>query len=142
MMRLLPSPTLHLIERRTRIFVPALVEPSSPTGRIGRPRKLAHVVGKLAKSLLARGQGRFGALAFSNLLGNDVDADDTAVSLSQRMPISHPDTFCIFPIRSLAADFYAGNRLTGAQYCSHDLFDVVGNLGNRFPHRTPNMVGD
>src|SRR5262249_19118609 len=58
MVHFLPSPPLHLFERRPGVVVPALVEPISPALSVRRPGELTDVVGKFAKTRLAFAQRR------------------------------------------------------------------------------------
>jgi len=74
-----------VVQGHSCIIVPSLVEPGSPTARIGRPSELAHVVGKLAKSSFAFRERRFGPLALRDFLGNDIDAKNGTGGVFQRM---------------------------------------------------------
>src|SRR5688500_7663827 len=53
MMDFLPSPSLHLFEGRTCIFVPTPVVPKDPSRGIGHPGELRHMVGQRPKPLFA-----------------------------------------------------------------------------------------
>src|SRR5262247_2048890 len=93
----LPTPALHLFGRCSRVVVPAFVIPVSAARRVGHPGERTHVVGKIAKArlafaqrLLAGGEHRRGTLALGNVLGHDVDADDSSIRASQRMPVGDP----------------------------------------------------
>ena len=56
------------------------------------------------------------------------------------MPIRDPDAIYIRAVRSLAVDLDAGDRLAGAYDMLHDLFDLFGNLRNRFAHGSAQMI--
>jgi hypothetical protein len=139
---LLPLRALHLLQCHFRIVVPTFVEPSSSTDRIGRPGELAHVVGKLPKSSLAFSKRRFGTFAFCNFLGNNIDAENAASGILQRVPVGKPDTLCVTAVRSLAADLYACDGLASAENRLHYLLDLIGNLRDRVSHGPSDVVRD
>src|SRR5262245_38394 len=56
MVQFLPAKALYLIERGSGIVIPSLVVPIPLAFRVGRPGKLAHVVGELAEARLAFAQ--------------------------------------------------------------------------------------
>jgi hypothetical protein len=112
----------------------------NPPARVGRPSKLAHVVGKLAKSSFAFRKRRFGTFAFRNFLGNDIDAENVTGGVFQRMPVGQPNTLRVATVRSLAANLYAGNGLAGSENRLHDVFDLIGNLWERVADGPANMV--
>jgi hypothetical protein len=128
------------LQCHSSIIIPSFVKPGSSTARIGRPSKLAHVVGELAKSSFAFGKRRFGTFAFRDFLGNDIDAENVASGIFQWMPVRQPDTLCVTAVRSLAADFYAGDGLTGAENRLDDALDLIGNLRDRLSHGPADMV--
>jgi hypothetical protein len=103
---------------------------------------LAHVVGKLAKSSFAFRKRRFRTFAFCNFLGNDIDAQDPASAIFQRVPVRKPDTLCVTAARSLAADLYARDCLAGSENRLDDVLDLIGNLWNGVSHGPADMVGN
>jgi hypothetical protein len=129
-----------VLQGHSRIIAPSFVEPGSSAARIGRPSELAHVVGKLAKSSLALRKRGFGTFAFRNFLGNDIDAENVASGVFQRMPVGKPNTLCVTTVGALAADLYAGDSLAGSENRLDDVLDLIGNLGDRVSHGPANMV--
>ena len=146
MVHLLPAPTLHVFEGRSRVVMPTLIVPVNPALGIGGPGELADVVGELAKPQFAFAQGfvisseyRFGALALGNLLGRDIDPDDFANWIAQRVPISDPPAILGY-VRALARDLNASHRLTGADDGTDDAFDSIGQSRYAVANRTPQMI--
>lgn len=56
MVHFLPTSTLHLFKGSSSVVVPTFVVLVYPAGLIRRPGKLADIVGKLTKTLLALAQ--------------------------------------------------------------------------------------
>jgi hypothetical protein len=131
MNKFLPFGPLYVLQRCPRIIVPSLVEPRSPTAPIGRPGKLAHVVGELAKSSFAFNKRRFGTFTLRDFLGNDIDAENLAGAVFQRMPGRHPNTLRVATVGSLAVNLYSGDGFAGSQNRLHDVFDLIGDLRDR-----------
>jgi hypothetical protein len=103
---------------------------------------LAHVVGKLSKSSLAFSKRRFGTFAFSDFLGNDIDAENAASGILQRVPVGKPDTLCVTAVRSLAADLYACDGPASAENRLNYVLDLIGNLRDRVSHGPSDVVRD
>jgi hypothetical protein len=98
--------------------------------------------GKLAKPCLACGQRGLGALAFGDLLGNHIDADDGALRTPRRMPAGKPESLSIGAGRPLPVDLDAGDGLAVAQDELNDFLDLIGDLRHCLAHRPPDVVGE
>ena len=79
-------------------------------------------------------QRRLGAFLLGNFLGRDIDAENSAIFSLQRMPVGNPHALCVTPVRSLAIDLYAGDRLPGPQNRLDEQLDLVGNLRDGISH--------
>jgi hypothetical protein len=79
-------------------------------------------------------QRRLGAFLLGNFLSCDIDAKNGAVFSLQRMPVGNPYALCVTPVRSLAIDLYARDRLSGRQNRLDKRFDLVRYLRDGISH--------
>jgi len=140
MNELLPFRPFYVLQCCPCIVVPSLVEPGSLTARVGRPSELAHVVGKLAKSAFAFRERRFGTFALRDFFGDDIDAENVAGGIFQRMPVRQPNTLRVGTVGSLAVDLYARDGLAGSENRLHDVLDLIGNLRDRVADGPADML--
>ena len=82
---------------------------------------------------------RFGALALGDFFSRDVDSDNFAFSIAQRMPIGDPPAFFGF-VRPLASNFNASHRLAGAHDRTDDAFDRIGQSRYAVANRAPEVI--
>ena len=79
-------------------------------------------------------QSRFSALLLGNFLSCDIDAENSAIFSLQRMPVGKPHALRVTPVRALAIDLYARDRLPSPQNRLDDRLDLVRNLRNGISH--------
>ena len=83
-MHALPTPALHLLQRRTRVVVPAPVVPEDPSCRVRHPGELTHVVGECAEAFLALVQSFPGIVNGGDIARDRGRADDDIVVVEDR----------------------------------------------------------
>jgi len=83
----------------------------------------------------------FRTLAFRDLFGGDVDADDFTGCIAQRMPIGDPRTF-VGLIGALTRNFDADHRFARLHDRADDAFNGIGQRRYAVPHRAAKMVLD
>ena len=93
---------------------------------------------KLAFAGLQRG---LRALAFGDLLGGNVDADDLTRSVAVGMPVGDPEAL-VGLIGALTGHLDAGHGIAGSHDRLHDAFDRIGQRRHTVPDRAPQMVLD
>lgn len=97
---------------------------------------------KAAEPLLRSRNGGLSALAFGDLLGRDVDANDQAAAVFQGMPVGDPDAILVGAVGPLAVDFDAGDGLAGTHNRPDELFHLIGHFRDRLAYRPSNVIGD
>lgn len=140
-MHLLPAPAAHLVERRARIVVPALVEPADRSIRVGHPRELRDVVRQGAESLLALGEGPGRRLPVGDFLRGHADPGDPAGRVFDRDPVLRPAAFDAGRCRRRAGHFEV-QPLTRFENRAERVFCLRPHVGHDLARRPADVVLD
>src|SRR5262249_48307162 len=84
MMNLLPTPSLHLLEAGTCVFIPAPVVPETPSGGVRHPGKLRYIVSQRAEPFLALSQRIGREFTVSNVRGDPEHVCGAALLVEER----------------------------------------------------------
>ena len=137
----LPVVRAAVAGRRSRVVVPATVEPVDPALGVGHPHQLRNGIRECMELAFARLQGRLGALALGDLFRRHVDPDDVAGRTAQRMPIGDPESF-LAAVGTLTRNLDAGHRLAGRHDRIDDGFHRVGERWHAIAHRAADVILD
>src|SRR2546423_15653742 len=85
--------SLPVVRIRARVLVPMIVEPENLASCLGHPYQLRNGIRQGMELTFAGPQRRLGALALGDLFRCDVETDDLAGRIAQRMPIGNPGSF-------------------------------------------------
>ena len=120
----MPAMRIDLAGGPSRVVVPMIVEPVDRAACFRHPDQLWNRICQGVELAFTGLEGSLRALAFRDLLGGDVDADDFAIRIAVRMPIGDPKTLFNL-IGTLAGDFDSGHGIAGPHDRLHDGFDRV-----------------
>jgi hypothetical protein len=108
-----------------RIVVPMAVDPEYPPVGLRHPDQLRDGVGQRVKLPLACPECCFGALAFGNLLGCDIDTHNLAIRTPDRVPVGDPRAVLDL-ISALPGHLDPGHRFASRHDGADDRFDRFG----------------
>src|SRR5271156_1293368 len=81
------------------------------------------------------------ALALGDFFGRDVDSDNFAFSIAQRVPIGDPPAF-FGSVRALATDLNASYRLASTHDRTDNAFDRIGQSRYTVANRASQVILD
>ncbi len=102
---------------------------------------LAQISQRSLRSVSGLADFMFGALAFGNLFGGDVDCNDLAARRTQRVPIRHPRTF-LHLVGALPGHLDADHGFSRLHDRADDLLDRARERRHAIPDGAPEMIFD